>query len=245
MRRAPAVELDALLTDLLVGLRLGPVAGARPAGGDDQAGTRAAGGDDHSEAGAAGTEDPSATAVLDAASAFLSERGLRHWTVDDVAERAGVGRATVYRRFASRDDLMKAAITRDARRFFAAVAGTVRQVEPLDEKVVGGFVAGLRLARSSPLTSLLRRDPAAALSLLTSESLLRTATEALTERYEAMSGTRLGPRARARAEAAAEALVRLGLSFVLVPGPTADLDSDRGAREHLASIIRPLVSGRS
>ncbi len=229
MRRAPAVELDVVLADLL-------------GEGEPRLGGHGRG---PADPGAAGAEDTTAAALLDAASALLAERGLRHWSVDDVAERAQVGRATVYRRFASRDDLVRAAITRDARRFFAAVAETVRDVEPLDEKVVAGFGAGLRLARSSPLSSLLRRDPDAALSLLTSEPLLRTAAHALLERYESLLGSRLSRPARAQAEAAAEALVRLGLSFVLIPGRTDDLEGDRAARDHLASIIRPLVSGRS
>ncbi|HET6963988.1 MAG TPA: helix-turn-helix domain-containing protein [Acidimicrobiales bacterium] len=223
MRRAPTLDFDAVLAGLLVGE---PIPG-------EEAG----------DPGAAG-DDPINAALLDATSALLAEHGTRGWTVDDVALRAGVGRATVYRRFPSRDDLMRAAITRDARRFFAAIADSVRSVETLEDKVVHGFVAGLRLARVSPLSSLLRADPAAAMYLLGSESLLRTAALALTERYEALTGTRLDRSARAQVEVSAEALVRLGISFVLIPGQTADLD-DRRARDHLASIIRPLLGSRS
>lgn len=221
MRRAPTLDLDALVAGLLA------AAPAAPAG----------------TVAVADAEDPATFALLDATSSLLSEHGTRHWTVDDVAARAGVGRATVYRRFASRDDLMRAAITRDARRFFAAIAESVRSVDSVEEKVVRGFVTGLRLARLSPLSSLLRADPGAAMSLLTSESLLRTAAGALAERYEAVTGTRLGRAARERVEVSAEALIRLGISFVLIPGPTADLQDDHRARQHLASIIRPLVRG--
>ncbi len=220
MRRAPTLEFDAVLAGLLAG---GSPTLVEP--GPEEA-------------------DPVSAAVVDAASGLLAQHGARHWTVDDVAERAGVGRATVYRRFPSRDDLMRAAITRDARRVFAAVAESVRAVETLQEKLVGGFVAGLRLARTSPLSSLLRADPAAAMSLLTSEALLRTAAGALTERYEAVTGTRFTGAARARVEVSAEALVRLGISFLLIPGATADLD-DRRARDHLTSIIRPLLGPQS
>ena len=223
MRRAPTLDFDAVLAGLLAGE---PIPG-------EEAG----------DPGAAG-DDPINAAVLDATSVLLAGHGTRGWTVDDVALSAGVGRATVYRRFPSRDDLMRSAITRDARRFFAAIADSVRSVETLEDKVVHGFVAGLRLARVSPLTSLLRADPAAAMSLLGSESLLRTAALALTERYEALTGTRLDRSARAQVEVSAEALVRLGISFVLIPGRTADLD-DRRARDHLASIIRPLLGSRS
>lgn len=184
--------------------------------------------------------EPAVEAALDATSALLSERGTRGWTVEDVAERAGVGRATVYRRFASRDDLVAAAVARDARRFFAAVSDSVRAVEALEEKVVEGFLAGLRLAQRAPLAHLLRTDPVAAMSLLTSESLLRSAAMALADRYEALLERPLDPAGRAGAESVAEGLVRLGLSFVLIPGPTAD---DDRARDHLDAVIRPLLSG--
>lgn len=221
MRRAPSLDLDEVLGTLLAGPAPSP-------GGPAETGP-----------------DRVATALLDAASSLLAEHGTRRWTVDDAAARAGVGRATVYRRFASRDDLMRATITRDAHRFFAAVAESVRSEETLEEKVVGGFVAGLRLIRVSPLPALLRADPAGAMSLLGSESLLRTATVALTERYQAVTGTRLSGAGRSRVEVAAEALVRLGISFVLIPGATADLDDDRRAREHVGSIIRPLLGSGS
>lgn len=188
--------------------------------------------------------DPTTAALLDAASALLAERGARRWTMEDVADGAGVGRATAYRRFDSRDDLVRAALTRDARRFFAAIADSVRGVEPLEEKVVSGFVAGVRLARSSPLGALITRDPGASWSILASEPLLRAATTALTERYEAILGVRLSEPARARAELSAEALVRLGLSFLLIPGDLYD-GGRTYARSRLAAIIRPLVAGRS
>ena len=210
MRKAPALDLDAVVAAVLVAVD----AGTDP--------------------------EPGGPAVLDATSALLAERGTRGWTVEDVAERAGVGRATVYRRFASRDDLMAGAVARDARRFFAAVAAAVHDVEPIEEKVVQGFMAGLRLARQAPLARLLVTDPAAGVTLLTSQSLLRSAAFALTERYEALLPDPLDPAGRARAESVAEGLVRLGLSFLLIPGPTVD---ETRAYDHLDAIIRPLLRG--
>jgi AcrR family transcriptional regulator len=186
--------------------------------------------------------DAASAALLDATSALLAEHGARHWSVEDVAERAGLGRATVYRRFSSRDDLMKAAVTRDVRRFFAAVADSVQGLESLEDKVVHGFLHGVGLALASPLGSMLRRDPAASMSLLGSESLLRAATQSLTDRYEAMLGHALPAAARADAEVSAEALVRLGLSFVLIPGMTAETGRRSEALSRLGAIIRPLLS---
>ena len=220
MRRAPTLDLDEVLVDLL----------GRPAGAEEAATAPA---------------DAATDALLDATTALLGEHGARGWTVEDAAERARVGRATVYRRFVNRDDLMRAAVTREARRFFAAIARSVEGVETLEEKVVQGFLTGVRLALDSPLGSLLRHDPAASVSLLRSEALLRAATAALTERYEAITGLVLSPPARAQVEVSAEALVRMGLSFVLIPGVADPAGRPEMAQERLTALIRPLVRGRS
>jgi TetR/AcrR family transcriptional repressor of uid operon len=225
VKRATKVELDAVLADVL----------RRP---DLFHGPGLGGGS------ATVPLDAATDALLDSAGDLLAERGIRGWTIDDVAARAGLGRATVYRRFSSREELVRASMTREARRFFAVIAGSVEGVDPLEEKVVRGFVAGLRLARSSPLGLLLRRDAPAAVSLLRSEILLQAAADALIERYATLGGVAPGAPGRARVEAVADGLIRLGLSFVLVPGATSDLDDDLRAVEHLGAIIRPLVTGR-
>lgn len=231
MRRAPALDLDEVLAEVIRQSSRawpGPIARA----------------DTTFDTMPDPTSDAASDALLDAASALLAEHGARHWSVEDVAERAGVGRATVYRRFASRDDLMKAAVTRDAQRFFGAVADSVHGCESLEDKVVHGFLNGVRLALASPLGSLLRRDPAASMSLLASESLLRAATDALTDRYEAILGHPLPASERADAEVSAEALVRLGLSFVLIPGVAVDTAHPSEALSRLAGILRPLLTAR-
>lgn len=48
--------------------------------------------------------------IIEAAASLLRTRGFERMTVDDVAARAGVGKATVYRRWPSKDDLAVAAM---------------------------------------------------------------------------------------------------------------------------------------
>ncbi len=50
--------------------------------------------------------------IIAAAAELLRERGFERMTVDDVASHAGVGKATVYRRWPSKDDLAVAAMER-------------------------------------------------------------------------------------------------------------------------------------
>ncbi|MFO7280868.1 MAG: TetR/AcrR family transcriptional regulator [Thermoanaerobacterales bacterium] len=51
-------------------------------------------------------DDRADAAILDAALAVLAERGPAGFTVDEVAERAGCGKATIYRRWPSRAALL-------------------------------------------------------------------------------------------------------------------------------------------
>jgi AcrR family transcriptional regulator len=49
-------------------------------------------------------------AILDAALALLAEVGPTALSVEEVASRAGVGKTTIYRRFATKDDLIAASL---------------------------------------------------------------------------------------------------------------------------------------
>jgi AcrR family transcriptional regulator len=190
-----------------------------------------------------GPVDGATSAMLDATSSLLASYGLRRWTVEDVAERAGLGRATVYRRFESRDELVHAALGREARRFFAAVAEAVADLETVEEKVVEGFLVGSAGARRSVMGALFASDPAAARSLLTAAPLLDLARAALVERYQIVTGSELSDPDAADAALVAEALVRLGLSFVLMPGSVIDLERPETARASLRRLLGPLITG--
>ena len=65
--------------------------------------------------------DPVAEAILDAALEEFLAYGLRRTNVDVVAGRAGVSRATLYRRFDGKDALVQAVLVRECRRFFTGI----------------------------------------------------------------------------------------------------------------------------
>src|ERR687891_2530830 len=48
--------------------------------------------------------------ILTAAIELMAEHGVRDLRMDDVADRAGVGKATIYRRHRSKDELVTAAV---------------------------------------------------------------------------------------------------------------------------------------
>jgi TetR/AcrR family transcriptional repressor of uid operon len=193
------------------------------------------------------------TPELDATAALLAQHGLRNWTVDDVARLSETGRATLYRRYGSRDALIQMAVTRQARRFFVAIAATVTaaatprspdpQPKSLTDMVADGMSEGLRLARRSPLGDLIRRDPATGTALIASAKVLDAATEALADLFLAFAAGRPEAPDRQQAEVVAEALVRLALSFLLIP-ETGTVDAARGTSRRLRTMVAPLVEAR-
>jgi AcrR family transcriptional regulator len=182
--------------------------------------------------------------IMDAALDQYLAHGLRRTSVDDVARAAGLGRATVYRRFATRDELIQAVLLREGRRFLAEIAAATESLPTLAERLVEGFVVGVRGARRQPLLNrLLRTEPDDALPQLTVHGgpLVAVLREFLVQQYlrGASADARCGP----RAEEVAEILVRLALSLVLTPQSCLPLDNDEGIRDFARRCLAPLLTG--
>lgn len=175
--------------------------------------------------------------ILDASSTLLAERGLAGFEVDDVARMSGVGRSTIYRRFGDRNGLISAAIATQGRRFFSALAHAVGAEDDLEDQVVAAFAAGLRLARLGDFGDLLRTEPLL-LRLLTVDSgpIVTAAREQIvSEARRRRPG--LDPD---HAAARAELLVRLAISFVLLPESALDLADDEiehSLRRHVGPLV--------
>ena len=67
------------------------------------------------DAGTAGTESEARERILDSSYALFSRRGVRDVGVDEVIEAARVAKATLYRHFPSKDDLVLAFLERRER----------------------------------------------------------------------------------------------------------------------------------
>jgi AcrR family transcriptional regulator len=184
--------------------------------------------------------DAGATALVDAAEGLLRSFGLRRWSMDDVAEAAGVGRTTVYRTFPSRDDLVHAVLARELRATLDAVSTAARAQQRLDEKVVAGMLTALDLLRASVVDRLLRTDPATILPFLTTDAgpLLAIAREAIAAQIRL-----LDPEVdRAAAAELGEVAARLGLSFVLTRESVVPLDRPTEAAAAVRRLLGPLLA---
>jgi AcrR family transcriptional regulator len=174
--------------------------------------------------------------ILDAAGRLLVDVGLEDLEVDQVAELAGVGRSTVYRRFDGRNALLAATVAHEARRLLGALADAVAGIDDPEEQLVAAFCAGLRLARATGLAERIRDEPLL-LRLLTVDG----------GPVLAAASTQLAAVARAQdpavseraARETAELLVRLAISLVLTPESALDLDDgcEDTVRRHLGPLL--------
>jgi AcrR family transcriptional regulator len=187
------------------------------------------------------TTDDVGESIVDAALEEFLVYGLRRTNVDAVAKRAGVSRATLYRRFKDKDALVQAVLVRECRLFFGSIADAVAGVSTVEGRLVEGFVVGVRYARADRLLNrLLASDPEALLPYLTTNGALVVA--AARDFLVWQGGSDAPVRDRTPA-GVAELFVRLAISFTLMPESAIPLSSDEEvrafARAYLAPLMRP------
>jgi AcrR family transcriptional regulator len=181
------------------------------------------------------TDEPRAR-ILDAAYAQFCRMGIQRSTMEDVARRAGVSRITVYRRFASKDVLVEHVVRREFRRYFDQFLVEIEQAETVADRVVLGFVSSLRAIRGNPLIGgLIDIEPDLLVASMIGDGGQTLATVrqfvAGQLRREQHAGT-VSP--DLDIDLAAELMVRVSASFLVIPSHVVDIDDD----EHLADVAR-------
>ncbi|WP_323773841.1 helix-turn-helix domain-containing protein [Alcanivorax sp.] len=180
--------------------------------------------------------------ILDAGLALFVEFGLRRTTMEDVATRAGIGRATAYRRFADKDQLIQVVILRECQRQLAMIEDDLEKLESGLERVLESFVLAVTRAHRHPLLErLLTSEPETILPLLTQRlwqmmGFFRIYLAGLLQVEQDSGAIRQQPM-----EPMAELMLRLMQSMVLSPDGIlnpADADSVRRVAE---AYLRPLL----
>ncbi len=142
---------------------------------------------------------------MDAAVHLVGEFGERRLTMDEVAARARVARATAFRRFGTRDELLRRTYMREIRRTLAAVRDAI---DGADDRLAVGFATLAEIVCRHPITTrMARTEPDLAIEMWRSGSpsgftVVRTVIEGLAE-----------PADRDQADL----LTRLLLSYLLLP----------------------------
>jgi AcrR family transcriptional regulator len=180
--------------------------------------------------------DPYAERILAAARRLLLEHGLGRTSLADVARAAGVSEATLYRRFAGRDELLMTLVRREVNAFIAQMDERIGAIDDPGERLVAGFVMLCRSLRRHELVQrLMATDPGRVLPLLTVGGgpwlgLARRYVSGVAER----KGAGAGREYTADPDHLAELYVRIAHSLVLTPESVLPLDDD----EQLAELAR-------
>jgi AcrR family transcriptional regulator len=132
--------------------------------------------------------------IIDAGIEAVSLYGLAKLSMSDVASRAGISRPTLYKHFGSRDELVAAAVQREAESLVVSVLRAADGHESPAESLEAAIAAALQLTREHPLLDrIIRTEPESLLPYLTTDRIggdggtggaavllfVRTATEAL------------------------------------------------------------------
>jgi AcrR family transcriptional regulator len=191
-----------------------------------------------------GPEEPDDTVrrILDAAVATFQNLGIRRTTMDDIAKAARFGRATVYRRFPQKGDLVRAALMHELRRFLDELDRRTAAAPNVRERLVEAFVAGVAGIREHPLLSrLLATEPNDVLPYLTVDGgpIIAIARGYLGEHIR--DGVAQGEFNPAEPERTAEIMARIAHSMVLTPAgilPTGDDEDTRAcARAQIEALL--------
>lgn len=188
-----------------------------------------------------GGEEPAVQQLLDAARAEFERAGIRAATVHGIARRAGIGRATVYRRYPDKRSLVDAVVLRDARAFLQYVDERIGHIADPATQAAECFVVVLTgLREHSLLNRLLAVEPEETLPALTVHAgpALALARGYVTDLLHGHQESGILP--DFDAQPIAEVFVRIVHSVLLTPSGWVPED-DEAAREFARANLVPLL----
>lgn len=172
--------------------------------------------------------------LIDSAEACFKRFGLAKTTVEDVAQNAKVSRATFYRYFESRDDLILAVLVREGGRFLEKLSKRLSRSTSFSDALVDGVLYTVKVVKADENLSLLFAPesaglttsiPGASMALFDlTEPFLRPLFEAAREAGDFREDLDFGD--------AAEWVIRVVLSLLTVEG------SKRRSEARTAAFLR-------
>ncbi len=182
--------------------------------------------------------------LLDAAETCFQRYGAVKTTVEDVAVTAKVSRATVYRYFTDREDLMLGVLLREARRFLGRLTAEINREPSFDRAVVNGVLFTVDAVRADQNLALLFAPEAAGLTASlsgASEALFELTAEYLRPLFEdARASGQM--RADIDLDEAAEWTLRAVLSLMTMHAPVERDQAQQ--RSFLSTFLVPALAPR-
>jgi AcrR family transcriptional regulator len=176
--------------------------------------------------------------------------GIRRTTIEDVARRSRVGRATLYRRFPTKAALIDAVVLAEARRYLEGSAQARSHETTFEDRMVYGTVFSVTFMREHTLLKkLLRTEPETILPSLTIDAgaILDYATEHSVGmlRAELYGPTTTTQEQERHLRTVAELHTRLTLSFIVTPHTSINLATIDDTRAYVRNYLMPMITGPS
>jgi len=181
--------------------------------------------------------------ILNAAEDCFERDGVIRTTVDDIASVAGISRATLYRSFAGRNELVLAVLMREVDRITGQLIARLSSYVRAEDVITEGIIIGVRTVRENRKLSILFGPDAAAVT-----GRIAGSSDALVVRAHHFGRILLGTldsdarkriRSELRIDEVADHLVRVFLSFLVLPTP--DLSSDSDQRRYIRTFVLPAI----
>ena len=192
--------------------------------------------------------DEITTRILRAAFEQAELVGMRRSTMEDVARRSGVGRATLYRRFPTKAALHDAVVLAEVRRFLEGSARARSRGKTFEDRMVYGTVFTVTFMREHALLKkLLRTEPETILPSLTVDAgaVIDFATDysAALLRDELYGAIATTPAQESHLRTVAELQTRLTLSFIVTPHTSINLATLDDIRAYVRDYLMPMITG--
>lgn len=194
-----------------------------------------------------GDADEITTRILRTAQEQFELVGIRRTTMEDIARQCGVGKATLYRRFPTKDAVVDAVVLTEVQRYLDGNTVARSRGDTFDERLVNGVVFTVEFLRNNALLKkLMATEPETLLRSLTVDAgaIIEWASEA----SAALLGAELFPGStpteaqQRQLRTAGELQTRLVLSFVLTPHTTIDRSTPAALRAYVLDFILPLIT---
>jgi AcrR family transcriptional regulator len=191
--------------------------------------------------------DDITTRILRAALEQFELFGIRRTTMEDVARRSGLGRATLYRRFANKDLLVDAIVHTEVLRYLEGNALARARGLTFEDRIAEGTAFTVQFLRHHALLNkLMDTEPETILPSFTVDgaAIIDLAREqsAAMMRTELYGDTNPSPTQELHLQTVAELHTRLTLSFILTQHSSINLETPDDGRRFARTYIVPMIT---